>query len=278
MGYFARKNFRKLYNERTEIDPSFFPNDFVSHDATPIDVVIPLVEKDLAIATHCIKSIRTFVNHKIHNVYIVSPPSEKIKHFAKTHDCHYIDENTVLPSPAIKKYGGWVIQQFVKLEASRFVSQKHYLVVDADTIFLRPVVFKSDENYLINVHVDMCKKRKKWTAQALKKSKIHLYDFVTHHMLFSTDVLSDMKKYIEEKHDKPWYDVLLDISEGELKTGFSEYELYMNYLIDVAKMPYRLVSSANMVIFSNMLDKLDDYRAAFSATQKSASLHHFYVF
>lgn len=276
----AHKNERNLYNNREKYDPSFARGCIIPTSDLAIDIVIPLIEKDLEIIGYTIKAIRKLVGHKIGVIYLISPESNKIRSFANDNDCHFILEDTLIPNKEIKKYGGWIIQQFLKLNADQIVKNDHYLVVDADTIFIRPVVFEQDGFYLVNTHWDCAPNRKKVTADLLGNTKIFQYTFVCHNMLFSKKILQEMKKHIEKRSQKKWDEAMIDIiSKGsDYSYGFAEYELYMTYLTEFSKAKFKFVSNANITVYRDFADRLDQIIPAYSHQYKSISLHHFVLF
>jgi hypothetical protein len=280
----AIKNQFRLYKIREKVDPSFERLVIIPTSKLPIDIVIPLVEKDLEIVERTVKAAKSLVEHRIGNIYFIAPESKKIRMVANKLGCKFVLEDTVLPSKEIKKLGGWFIQQFLKLNADNFVENEHYLVVDADTIFIRPVIFTMDDGtYLINAHWDASVIRKKTSSFILGNKKIFLYDFVCHHMLFSKKILKEMKTHIEKRFQKRWDLAILDLFEKEknnkdFEPGFSEYDLYATYLTEFSDAKFRFIGNANITVYRNFLDRLDYIIPAYAGQYKSISLHHFILF
>ncbi|MGD0465886.1 MAG: DUF6492 family protein [Gammaproteobacteria bacterium] len=276
----ANKNERHLYAKRTKLDPAFIRSYDILRSQIEIDIVIPVVEKDLETVVYTIESIRKLVNHKIGKIYLVAPNQQKIKDFAETYKCEFIDEDTVLPAPAIKKHGGWILQQFLKLNMENIVQKDHYLVVDADTFFLRPVVFIRENAYLINVQWNCDLLRKRITSKFLNNKQVYAYDFVAHHMLFSKKILQQMKEHIEKTHGDKWYNVFLKSFETNKthRDGFSEYELYATYLTEFTKEKFRFVSNANITVYRNFLGGIDKIMPAYAGEYKTISAHGYIDF
>jgi hypothetical protein len=275
------RNAVKLYEIKESVDPSFGRNCIIPTNPITFDVVIPLVEKDLEVVAYTVKSIKTMVGHKLGTIYIVAPESKLIRYFANSYGCKFVLEDDILPASSIKKHGGWIIQQFLKLNADTIVENDHYLVVDADTIFLRPLVFIDNAGrYLVNAHWDYTPIRKKITALLLGNEKVFQYDFVCHNMLFSKKVLKSMKQHIEQRFQKSWDQAVLDLLEKEKDglSGFSEYDLYTTYLTEFSGEKFKFVSNANITVYRNFLDRLEKIMPAYSAMYKSISLHHFVLF
>lgn len=276
----TNKNELKLYKNREKLDPAFVRKSIIPTSDIDIDVVIPLVEKDLQVVKYTIEAIRKFVGHKIGRIYLISPESDKMRLFAKEYDCTFVLEDHVLPSDEIKKYVGWIIQQFLKLNADKVVNNNHYLVVDADTIFLRPLVFEEEGTYLVNAHWDVSSNRKRVTSKLLGNTKVFKYDLVSHNMLFSKEILAGMKKHIENRFQKRWDLAALELfrEDKDNLNGFAEYDLYMTYLTEFSGVKFKFVSNANITVYRDFLSRLDHIIPAYSHQYKSISLHHFILF
>ena len=94
----------------------------------PIDVVIPIIAKDLTILPLCLQGVRRCVAHPIQDVYIVAPAQDEIVRFCQENGLRFVDENTVFGfSPkelnlqipngdgTLWNRSGWLFQQLVKL-------------------------------------------------------------------------------------------------------------------------------------------------------------------
>jgi hypothetical protein len=273
----ALRNEKRLYNLREKRDPSFARQHYIPSTQLPIDVVVPLAGKDVDIAARCVNAIKNLVGHKIGNIYLVAPENKEIRLLAAKLGCKFVHEDAVLPTKEIKKYGGWFIQQFLKLNADSIVENEHYLVVDADTILIRPVIFVlKDNTYLVNTHWDCSTERKKVSAIILGNKKVFLYDFVTHHMFFSKKILKNMKDHIEKRFHKRWDLAIMDMfakENDEFRSGFSEYDLYATYLTEFSGVKFKFISNANVTVYRNFLDRLEYIIPAYASQYKTISLH-----
>ena len=118
-----------------------------------VDIVIPLVEKDLRIFPLCLEGVRRNVTHKIKDIYIVAPEDPQIIDFCKKQQLTFINEESVFgykPSALnlITEDGtnrsGWLFQQFIKL-SGKIGTCRYYLCIDADHIPIRPHTFMTDK-------------------------------------------------------------------------------------------------------------------------------------
>ena len=89
-----------------------------------------------------------------------------------------------------------------------------------------------------------------------------------------------MKNHLEKKHGKKWYDIFIDYFDSHESgcSSFSEYELYMMYLTEFAKVQLQFVSNANITVHRNFLNRLDQIIPAYVGQYKSISMHHFIKF
>lgn len=225
----------------------------------PIDVLIPAVEKDLSTLPYVINSVRKYVTHPIGQIYVVSPPSSRIKALCQQKRCKYINEHTVLP---IRKKdihyrtsrwdrSGWLLQQLLKLSGDKICSRKHFLVIDADTVLIRPHLFRSKQKTIY-----YCRK---WSRgeyfrayrRLLGNKATSPVSFVTHYMLFDKAKLIRLKRRIEERHRCSWYTAILKSVNRSSQFGFSEFETYGNYVNTAYPGSMIIRPSLNKSLFTN---------------------------
>lgn len=111
-------------------------NFLLPQSSVKLDIVIPIIEKDLPTLPYVIKGIRSQLMHPLGTIYLIAPESLKIREAAEKYNATFILEDTVLPKfRQNPPQAGWIKQQYLKLNADQFVQSDHYLVVDA-TLFL----------------------------------------------------------------------------------------------------------------------------------------------
>jgi hypothetical protein len=251
-------------------DPSFDNRDI--HSPVPLDIVIPIVEKDIESAEHVVNSVRAFVMHPLGKIYFVAPESQRIRDLAHRMGVIFVHEDTAIPS---FKNGfhkrGWIKQQYIKLNADSFVENDHYLVVDADTVFVRPHVFVLKGKTYFNVLRGYTQDRKYFTQEAVGTKKFYNLDFTAHHMVFEKEKLKIMKKHIEEKHKKSWADALNEISTPD--AWFSEYELYANFFFEMFSQEGRIVHGRNIAIERKRLPYMHLLGPVAASYAKTVSMH-----
>lgn len=215
----------------------------------PIDVVIPCVAKDLPTLELCISGIRTY-GENIRRIIIISP--ERLSENAEWYDekkfpfskldivKEIFGEDRValdqfLASSECKV--GWIYQQVLKFYAPFVIPgiSSNVLLLDADTIFLRPVSFMSKEGHgLYNIGREYQPAYFEHAARLIPGfRKIFVNrSGICHHMLFQQAVLEDLFHLVETHHQvKMWKALCHCLDHKELfKPSMSEYEIYFNFV------------------------------------------------
>jgi hypothetical protein len=219
----------------------FFRRSVKSGSSVRLDVVIPIIEKDLAILPLCIEGLRKNIDHEINDIYIVAPNISSIREFAVSNDLIHIDENTVLgytpkeinyTTPDGLNRSGWIFQQLLKL--SGWVgNSRYFLVIDADHILLQPHSFITEKGehvfYMASWwHFPYYKNIKK----LLKFYPQPLFSYITHKMIFDKEELVKLQSLIEKSSgtNQRWDKVILSSIDTKESSAFSEFELYGNYI------------------------------------------------
>lgn len=205
---------------------------------TKIDIIIPVVDKDMEILPHCLKSIREYVNHPINKIYVISSKSNNIKIFCENNGCIFKDEDKVLPirkKDIVYKVGsndrsGWLFQQLLKLGGDTISKEDNFLIVDADTVYLRPRVFEYRNKFIFDVSNEHHAPYFKIYEKLLGENNFLPASFISHNMLINTSVLRELKNDIGKRNKSKWYDAILEnIDKGQFSC-FSEWETYGNYV------------------------------------------------
>ncbi len=217
----------------------------------PFDVVIPVGPNDIAFVWNNIARNRVNITG-FRNMYIVTKNpaalSSEIQENVRVNNCILIDE-AIFPfhmSDVIEIHNGashrngWYLQQLIKLYAGFVITDilPLYLIVDADTVFLMPTTFVSEDGKcLMNVgaehHLPYFDHMRK--LHPTLKREILRYSGICHHMMFETKYVQSMIELIESHHggSKPFWRLFLElVKESEvLRSGASEYETYFNYML-----------------------------------------------
>ena len=211
------------------------------------DIVIVHGPNDDETLPYCVQQIkRNVVNHR--NIYIVSWDAEDdVFENDIFRDCKIVDENVF---PFTKKdvhdiiqtdsRDGWYLQQLLKLYSSFVLTDMldDYLVVDSDTLFLKPIEFKSGERYFFNMgdenHTPYFEHMKRLYPTFEKVSK---FSGISHHMIFNRNLVREMMNMVERECGNIfWKAFLLNVDpEQRPFSGASEYEMYFNFMLKYNK-------------------------------------------
>lgn len=214
------------------------------HD--PIDVVIVCHEKDLRTLGLAIEGIKKNIDFR--DIFVVSkePLTQEARWFDEAQfpftkqtvamEIFGNQEQAVAFLNHPKTRIGWIYQQLCKLYALFVIPDisSNVLVVDADTIFLRPVRFQDDVGApLFNVGTEYHMPYFEHIARLIPGLKKVYPDKsgITHHMLFQRCIMEDLFATIRDIHDEePWKALCHAIDHGALYgSALSEYELYFNF-------------------------------------------------
>lgn len=252
-----------------------FCNLTIPKSNVPIDIIIPVIEKDIETLLLTIESVRGNILQPITNIYFIAPESAKLRKIAKEKRCIFVLEDTVLPVFSnTKKRKGWIKQQYLKLNADTVGTNEHFLIIDADTILTRPQIFVTKRKEVLNILHDYWFSRKQMVKMALGFEKFHNADFTSHHMLMSKSKLKALKQHLQDLHDKSWQDALdsLDIPAAD---SFSEYELYGNFVAQRFPEEIELVLGSNTIFPRNGLANIGYAKDYLSCKYKSLTMHSF---
>ena len=212
-------------------------------DLETFDVVIPIgpndrniIEKQIA---HTKKNIIGY-----RRIYLIPyDPSFTVD------GCITVNEN-IFPfnKETVAKYhgrssrNGWYLQQLLKLYAGKVLPGilDRYLIIDSDTLFLKPTTFLEDGkclyNYGTEYHLPYFEHMKRLDPDLERMER--LKSGICHHMIFETKYIQEIISKVEKNHNDLFYNVFLkcvgknknvkDPCKVEV-SGASEYEIYFNF-------------------------------------------------
>ena len=215
-----------------------------------LDIVIVFGPNDHTTIKECITHAKINILNK-RNIYIISYDDKvdilKDKVFE---DCHIYNESifenfftkdSINSLIKTEERTGWYLQQLIKLYASFVIPNilDDYLVIDADTIFLKALKFKDVDiygksKYYFNIsteyHVPYFEHMNKLHPCFKKMVR---ESGITHHMIFNKDIIKQIFTITESLHKMEfWKAFLLCVNIKDTKgSGASEYELYFNYMV-----------------------------------------------
>lgn len=215
----------------------------------PIDVVIPIIAKDLHILPICLEGVKKCVAHPIQQIYIVAPVQQEILEFCKEHHLQFVDETSIFGfSPKelniqyisekgeVRDRSGWLFQQLVKLSGKVGTCQ-HYLCIDADHVLIHPHVFLTKEHktvfymsyeehqpYYDNIH------------RLIPDLQLDSLSYVDHKMLFDKEQLKVLHQALGG--EDLWLKTIIGHYDHYCHAGFSEFEMYGNFVQYKVRRPW----------------------------------------
>lgn len=207
-------------------------------DDCEIDVVIAVIEKDMAALPLCIEGLRKNLAHTIKNIYLVAPANEKIENFAEQHGLIFTQENTVLGyTPASINYvldsgfnrSGWIFQQLIKL-SGKIGTCRHFLVIDADHILLKRHIFLSGGKTIFYQSFDNNIPYYNNIKRLLGFYPVHWFSYVSHKMFFDKEQLQRLHEAIEKRSQCSWDTAIIRNLKTSEHSDFSEFELYGHFM------------------------------------------------
>lgn len=203
------------------------------------DIVIPVGPND-------IEMIQTSINYTklniigYRNIYLISSFD---KLYVK--DCIIISEkvfpfniNDIDNILGKSSRNGWYLQQFLKLYAGNIIPGilERYLVIDADTCFLKPTYFITNDNKCIYTTGTEYHEPYFSHMNRLHPSlkKIYPLSGISHHTLFETKIINNLIKMVENYHnnEKSFWELYLENIDPlhHKYSATAENEIYFTYI------------------------------------------------
>ena len=206
-----------------------------------IDVVTPLgpndeVETQRAYTSSNIENFRSHYIITNHGGFPDAVPCDNVlgRSFSIPEDSFPFTLNSLKPWFDSHQRIGWYLQQLLKLYAWKVIPDLSdpYVVVDADTYFLKPIKFTENGRLLFTKATEHHKPYFAHMERLLPGLKrVQKASGVAHHMPLSHEVLSDLFERVEAHHDKPFWRAFMDCVDPEHRdgSGASEYEIVFNF-------------------------------------------------
>lgn len=250
-----------------------------------IDIVIPVIEKDLETLPYVIDSVRENIRHQIGNIFLISPSSNKIEKVCKHKKCKFIfEEDLIKISKKDIPYkvngvdrSGWLYQQLLKWSADKIPGiGDTFLITDADTVYCRPQVFEHNNKIILSVSHQLCHipyfdAIKKLTGKSIKP----IYNVTSHHSLFELDKLSEIKKQIEKHTRKVWYRAIISLANTTEGSCVSDYETYGQLVFNQYPKKYLLEHWLNLSLPYGRRDDIREIMKKYSYKYKTISFQSY---
>ena len=207
--------------------------------AWPIDVLMPVIRKDLVTLPLAVAGLRKNLRHPLGKIILVSPPDAAIQDFCRQHGCAWRDENKVLPlKPTDIHYevngvnrAGWIFKQILQLHADQICEAEHILLLDSDTVLLQPQKFEHEGRSLMLVSDEF-----HWPYfVTFQKMFGYLpparFSLIAHHLLVNRHRLAELRAELEQRHHRPLHQVIVDHIDPNEGSTFAEYETYGQWML-----------------------------------------------
>lgn len=260
--------------------------DFAPEEARgeSIDIVIPTVSKDHDLLLCSIESIKMHLMHPINAVHIISNESAEMREFCLKHSFDFINERDLYGygpreidyKVTGKNRAGWIFQQLLKLSGDKFVKMKNYLVVDSDTLLIRPHLFIKGGKFVFfqseEYHSPYFRAFKNMFAYPVQ-SRLSL---TCHMMIFNIELLKEMKDELETKHGMSWDKVYLSTIDDTESSCISDYDTYANWVHVNHPEKVLFTPFYNVSLARSFLAPLPELVKKYSDRYKSLSFHHYH--
>jgi hypothetical protein len=215
--------------------------------STKLDILIPAVPKDLKTLPRVIDAARKHVRHPIGRIYVVAPRDSRILALCRKKKVTFADERRLLPfsktrypyRPENRELSGWLYQQMLKLNGDKLCKTDHFLVIDADTVLIRPHRFLRGGKTVFYCRNWSRPEYFRTYRRLTGRNRASSRSFVTHYMLFNRRKLAALKQFIESRHGRRWHAAIWQAIDKTKPYGFSEFETYGNYVY--AQNPARVI-------------------------------------
>lgn len=228
--------------------------------------------KDFGVASLTIESARRFVLNPLRQIYFVS--TEQLRPTWLPSDVEYVFEGDV---PGVQDvsgilkgepYRGWILQQILKYSGAFF--SRRYIVLDCDTVLLRPHLYFSERGTVLRLAYEHTPHYRA-LEKTLGINASSWASFVCHMMPFDREVLLSMFQHIESRTGMDWR---LYFASYAKQHGMvmSEWDLYARFLIQ-GGYPHHFRPWINQSAELAHLMDLDSLIAAFGDKRNNVSLH-----
>jgi hypothetical protein len=229
------------------------------------DLIVPLLESDLETFKRNMPYIH---NNIIYRDIIVIGQQSIAEHLSDIEGIKFINEDTLYPGLTLKtvkgikkaisgneRRSGWYFQQFLKMAYSRICQDDYYLIWDSDTIPVRPINFFNEAgqpylDYIGYNKYDECYKVAQ--ERLLPDNKLHKKEkksFITEHMIIDKKIMCELLEELEANENGYTFytQIMRCVPLNAINlSGFSEFETYAAYVLEVYPDKYALRNWKNL--------------------------------
>jgi hypothetical protein len=224
----------------------------------PLDVIITVAPKDINKLENCLIGVKKNILHTISNIFIIGKKDPKLEQIEKNFSCVHVEEDYLINKNSLGiKYilkgidrSGWLFQQLLKYKAVIILgNEKFKLIIDADTVFCRKQKFEKNNKIIFNASNSYHLTYFDAAKNLLDLKKVTNVSFVSHHIIYNKEYLSEMLNYLEKKYDKVWYRAIIENIDYDCMSNFSEFESYAQFVMSKYKHTTKVEYWFNKTIF-----------------------------
>ncbi len=247
----------------------------------PLDIVFITADQDLEVLPLAVEGVRRNLRHPIKDILIIAPADSELRQLAPKIGCRYVCEDDVIP---LRKQGikytvkgvdrsGWLLQQFLKLGVDAFVGTDRYLVIDTDTILIKPQIFVAGGSDVL-LHTEEYHHSYFSAYEYLVNSEVKTrVSSVAHQMLFNRSRLTSLKSRMEQVGNAPWPMSIINAADLTDFSCFSEYETYGQWCIaNYLEMTHREFAF-NQTLSRRLMSSVDVIMQQYARDWRSVSFH-----
>ena len=250
----------------------------------PLDIVFVAADQDLEVLPLAVEGVRRNLRHPIKDILIIAPADSELRQLAPKLGCRYICEDDVIPlrkrdiQYTVKGVdrSGWLFQQFLKLGADAFVGTDRYLVVDADTILIKPQIFVAGDSDVL-LHSEEYYHSYFSAYEYLVNSEVKTrVSSVAHQILFHRSRLLSLKSRMEQVGNAPWYISIINASDLTDLSCVSEYETYGQWCIAHYPETTHREFAFNKPLSRSVMSSVDIIMQQYGSDWRSVSFHSYF--
>lgn len=205
----------------------------------PLSVIYVCLDRDKSTLELSIASIKRFLRHPVQDIIIVGDSNSDLPEMAARNGARFVSELDLLPirkADILYRSGasdrsGWLYQQLLKFAADAIIDETHYLLMDADTMLVRPQVFECGGKDLILHSDEFHPPYFSAYARLVGNSPVTFVSSVSHQALINRSRLRELKAHVEANHSEAWFRAIINCTDYANASGFSEYETYAQWSI-----------------------------------------------
>jgi len=172
----------------------------------------------------------------------VAPDSSQIRELCHRLNVDFVCEQIV--APLTKEdidyvvngtdRSGWLLQQLIKLNADSVAVTENFLVLDADTVLIKPQRLEADGRSVLMVSEEHHRPYYRTYEKLFGHPPQSHLSFVCHYMIFNKQILMLLRKAIQNRTQRTWARAIVESIDRNEVSSFSEYETYGNFLSEIS--------------------------------------------